>query len=216
MSMKTSFPDRTFQLWEYQVSHGTLLIRSPKAPGLPKNIDLVCIAVEYLAVPRHIKGLDLQKATTKEIEYLSQVLASEVQSSKVQVIVSQGQRFPIVALQFSITENDGDIFESPFFHPRIWQNNATMQSFSKDRELYDYLQFWCWEFQRSKDAELRDALKFAVRGVSLLNMEFLSETRIALRRVLERENGFLTGQERENMINMLKQIDDGFEKRSVN
>jgi hypothetical protein len=65
--VNTSFIDRTFQLWEYRVSHSSLLNRSPKSPGVSTNIDLICTGVEYLAVPR-----------------------------------------------FRISENDGDIFESPF------------------------------------------------------------------------------------------------------
>ena len=39
--MKSSFENSEFQLWEFKVSHGSLLIRSPKGPETPKNIDLV-------------------------------------------------------------------------------------------------------------------------------------------------------------------------------
>ena len=66
--METSFKDRAFQLWESKVSHGSLLIRSPKAPSVSENIDLVCVGVEYLAAPRHMKGLDLVEATPEEIK----------------------------------------------------------------------------------------------------------------------------------------------------
>lgn len=112
--MKTSFNDRMFQLWEYRVSHGSLLIRSPKAPGIPTNIDLVCLGVEYLALPRHIRGVDLLEPTPQEVEDLGQLMHKPVQPSHVRIVASEGQRFPIIAASFQVSENDNDIFASPF------------------------------------------------------------------------------------------------------
>ena len=89
--MQTSFPDRNFQLWEYKVSHGSLLIRSPKSPGISKNVDLICVGVEYLASPRHIRGFDLVNGTAEEIQELSQLLGKDVAASSVRVILSEGR-----------------------------------------------------------------------------------------------------------------------------
>lgn len=44
--------DRTFQLWDYKVSDGFLLVRSPKDATYGLNIDLVFIDVEYISCPR--------------------------------------------------------------------------------------------------------------------------------------------------------------------
>jgi hypothetical protein len=111
------FSQRNFQLWEYRVSHGSLLIRSPMGPGISENVDLVCRGVEYLSAPRHIQGLDITEATREELENLSSLLGKVVPSSRVRVISSQGRRFPIVAASFTLSENDADIFDSPFeFH----------------------------------------------------------------------------------------------------
>jgi hypothetical protein len=112
--MKTSFTERVFQLWEFKVSHGSLLIRSPKGPGIEQNIDLICVGVEYLAAPRHLGGLYVEEPTPEEIQGLSQLLGKEVQSSNVRVMVSGDRRFPIVAASFRISENNNDIFDSPF------------------------------------------------------------------------------------------------------
>ena len=51
--------NRNFQLWEYHVSHGSLLIRSPKRGEDTKNIDIVFAGVEYMALPRHLKSVEL-------------------------------------------------------------------------------------------------------------------------------------------------------------
>jgi|SRR5215472_4807764 len=112
--MKPSFTDRAFQLWEYRVSHGSLLIRSPKGPGVTRNIDLICMGVEYLAAPRHLRGLQLVEATAEEIRDLSGLLGKTLHPSNVRVISSQSRRYPIVAAGFEVSENDGDIFDSPF------------------------------------------------------------------------------------------------------
>lgn len=112
--------DRTFQVWEYQISHGQLLIRSPKAPAtessleLLTNIDLVCLGVEYMALPHFLRGLELAAPTQDEIRNLETLLEKTIKADNIKILASEGKRFPIVALKFSLWENDWDVFESPF------------------------------------------------------------------------------------------------------
>ena len=112
--------DRTFQVWEYQISHGQLLIRSPKAPAtetsheLLTNIDLVCLDVEYMALPRSLRGLELLAPTSDEIRSLEALLKKAIKADNIKILASEGKRFPVVASTFSLWENDWDIFESPF------------------------------------------------------------------------------------------------------
>ncbi len=83
-------------------------------PEIFKNIDLVCAGVEYLATPDYMRGLDLQAPTAEEVQILSGLLGRQVEPSCIRVIVSEGHRFPIVAASFMISENEHDIFYSPF------------------------------------------------------------------------------------------------------
>jgi hypothetical protein len=112
--------DRVFKVWEYQISHGQLLIRSPKAPATETspefltNIDLVCLGVEYMAVPRVLRAVELAQATADEIRQLESLLEKVIAPGNAKVLVSDGKRFPVVASSFSLYENDWDIFESPF------------------------------------------------------------------------------------------------------
>lgn len=112
--------NRTFKVWEYQVSHGQLLIRSPRTPATgdsPErltNLDLVCLGVEYMALPRLFHGLELLPATASELEKLSDLLGTTITPASVRVVASSGKRFSIVAASFAFSENDWDIFESPF------------------------------------------------------------------------------------------------------
>lgn len=43
---------RNFQLWQYHVSHGSLLIRSPAAPGVEKSVDIICSEATQAEVER--------------------------------------------------------------------------------------------------------------------------------------------------------------------
>jgi len=120
MTMKATFTERAFQLWEYQVSHGQLLIRSPKAPAtetspeLLTNVDLVCLGVDYMAVPRHLRGLELLPPTSDEIRHLEGLLGRAIAPDNIRILASGGKRFSVVASSFALSENDWDIFESPF------------------------------------------------------------------------------------------------------
>jgi hypothetical protein len=102
------------------VSHGQLLIRSPKAPATntsperTTNLDLACLGVEYMALPRLFRGLELAHPTRDEVEQLESLLGRRIDSSNVRMLTSEGKRFPVVASSFSLSENDWDIFESPF------------------------------------------------------------------------------------------------------
>ena len=117
--MIASYPDRVFQTWEYRVSHGSLLIRSPKGPDAVHNIDVVFDGVEYLSLPRFLHGLVLAYGTCEDL-VAAGVTMHEVAGDRVYVLVSQGQRHYVVASSCRVNENDGDIFDSPFEDSRIW------------------------------------------------------------------------------------------------
>lgn len=108
------FGDRTFQLWEYRVSHGSLLIRSPIGPGVTTNIDIICVGVEYLAVPRFLRNMQIVEPTADELCVLEEILAKPLMLTATRIFTVSDKRFPIVAAGFKIDENENDIFDSPF------------------------------------------------------------------------------------------------------
>lgn len=111
--MIAAYPDRNFQLWEYRVSHGSLLIRSPKGPEAESNVDLVFVGVDYLAVPHSIKGVAVDRGTAEDVAAVAAAFG-EVPLDRVFALLSQGRRHPIVAVACRVSENDADIFDSPF------------------------------------------------------------------------------------------------------
>jgi hypothetical protein len=111
---KDRFANRTFQLWEYRVSHGSLLIRSPRDTYANKNIDIICTGVEYLAAPRFIRGIEVVQPTPEELRQVEQILGRQITASSVVILASSGLRFTIVAASLKVEENKNDIFDSPF------------------------------------------------------------------------------------------------------
>ena len=105
---------RAFQLWEYKVSHGSLLIRSPKTIDQKTNIDLKFFGVEYISVPRHMQEITLVPALRKQIRMLESLLGKSIEKEHVFVIDTPAGRHIIVAAGMKIDENHLDIFESPF------------------------------------------------------------------------------------------------------
>ena len=112
--MIASYPNRHFQLWEYTVSHGSLLVRSPRKPTIAKNIDIIFVGVEFISSPRHLKGVELMRASPSDVIKVSAEMGKELAADQVFILFSQGKRFPVVAAGYKIDENESDIFDSPF------------------------------------------------------------------------------------------------------
>ena len=112
--MNLDFPDRRFQLWEYRVSHGGLLIRSPKGPDEVVNVDLVFDGVEFISCPRLMRGLRLDAPGADDIRRVQNAGREIGPADKVFVLVSRGFRHLVVASSLRMNEHDGDIFDSPF------------------------------------------------------------------------------------------------------
>lgn len=110
--MRRTFPGRRFQLWEYRVGHGALLIRSPRGPNVETNIDLVFSGVEYVACPRMLRGVELVSATDEDAQRVSDAFGTVVAPDRVFVLLSAGARHIVVALTCHVNENLDDIFES--------------------------------------------------------------------------------------------------------
>ena len=112
--MSELLKNRNFQLWEYCVSHGSLLIRSPKVEEFKENIDIKFYGVSYVAAPRFLGEVSLLNANDDELNSLSVAIGKPVAVDNAFVLESKGVRHLIVAVGVKIDANELDIFESPF------------------------------------------------------------------------------------------------------
>lgn len=110
---------RRFQLWEYYVGHGSLLIRSPKTPDNPTNVDLIFDGTTFISAPRHLNpepndSIEIVEPTEREAKELEDLLGIRLREAQLFVLKTQRYRHLIVAAHLTTKEHDGDIFESPF------------------------------------------------------------------------------------------------------
>ena len=54
------YADRTFQLWAFTVSHGQLLLRSPKGDGGATRVDVLFKPVRRMNLPVRMDGLRVE------------------------------------------------------------------------------------------------------------------------------------------------------------
>ena len=112
--MIASYPNRHFQLWEYKVSHGSLLVRSPKTMELDLNVDIVFSGVELVSMPRHLHGLDFARASLEDRLSAKQLIGHEVAADRLFILISRNVRYKIIAANYKVNENAMEIFDSPF------------------------------------------------------------------------------------------------------
>jgi hypothetical protein len=104
--------DRRFQIWDFNVSHRQLLLRSPAAPGVPGNVDIVFWGVEFLGLPTSLEGVEFVPALPDDLASFGGIPGQVPGSSRVHALCSGGRRFLVVAEGYRIFRNDLDIFES--------------------------------------------------------------------------------------------------------
>jgi hypothetical protein len=112
--MIAMYPGRRFQLWEYRVSHGSLLIRSPAGPEIDTTLDVVFAGVEFLSVPRFLPDLEVHHGTADDVTLVTRLASESMESQNVYALLSQGRRYLVLAAGCRVGEWAGGIFESPF------------------------------------------------------------------------------------------------------
>ena len=112
--MKTNFAGRSFQFWQYRVSHGELLVRSPRDAAHPRNVDLMFVGVEYVDLPRYLPDLEVDDPNDEDLARAQERLGKPVERKSVVVLKTEGRHYVVVAVAVMAVESDMDIFDSPF------------------------------------------------------------------------------------------------------
>jgi LPS O-antigen subunit length determinant protein (WzzB/FepE family) len=88
-----------------------------------------------------------------------------------------------------------------------------MKSLRDNRELYDYLLSLTSVLRQRGREVLSERVAFASAQASGLSTEFLGESRIALRQVWKEEDHVLTEEERAELSDVLRQLDEALDRR---
>ncbi|HEY1068138.1 MAG TPA: hypothetical protein VGE52_18590 [Pirellulales bacterium] len=104
---------RSFQLWDYHVSHRQMLVRSPQEPAVADNIDLVFWGVEYVSLPTLMNGIVVRLANAGEQILLASTGFTPSTSGTRLFSVASGESQGFVrALHGKALRNTLDIFDS--------------------------------------------------------------------------------------------------------
>lgn len=113
-----SFQARGFVVWQYTISHRTLMIRSPKTPA-EQTIDILFSSVTYVDVPIFFNGLEISLADPEEIQGLNHRLPITreswfpVGSDHWYALVTGEKRFYVCAGSIEVLWSDRSYSESP-------------------------------------------------------------------------------------------------------
>jgi len=105
--------DRDFKLWDYRVSHGQLLLRSPMSPDHHTNVDIQFFGVELICLPTFMHGIRLRLSNGDERDSDARRHAHEY-VGKVFSCNDNGDAL-VIAAGCRVLENTMDIIESSLF-----------------------------------------------------------------------------------------------------
>lgn len=89
-----------------------------------------------------------------------------------------------------------------------------MKKLSCNKDLYEYMILLVSILQQRDLISLSKIVEFASRLASTIpDTEFLGESRLAIKQVLEQDKGVLTDEERADLCDVLRQLNEAFNRR---
>ena len=120
MSTEIIKSDRRFQLWNYTVSHCSLLLRSTKSDGFRTRIDVLFKGVCEFHLPTSFTGLSIAEASEADAQKLCSLRQSLSLGKDRKVFKVQGVDFVgyVAALIAVYHEDAGEYNDPSFFDPK--------------------------------------------------------------------------------------------------
>lgn len=149
--MNDLYFERKFEFWFYQISHGEVIIRSPKNEDdmLYHNIDISIGAVKYLELPFQFDGLRITEAKKEDVDYICLKLGKSVPEKEIIVLISKNKKYYIVASYYKILENDLNEDVIPLWYStggKIEPDNSIQKIDKNEINRYDReYKFWSYE-----------------------------------------------------------------------
>lgn len=106
---------RAFQVWQYSVSHSTLLLRSVNVEGFDTRVDVAFMAVELMHLQSDYGYLEIREADSEERERILGTRSSEQATARLYLL--NGAEGYILARRCSWHEDLGDHHAPSKFGP---------------------------------------------------------------------------------------------------
>jgi hypothetical protein len=104
--------DRHFRIWDYNVSHDQMLLRSAPTPDVSRNVDIIFWGVDYLGIPSRFTGVEIEEASPEEEATMNPIVGQKCVKPKIYRLSTEGKRYLVAAVGFRVFENDLELFES--------------------------------------------------------------------------------------------------------
>lgn len=112
-----SYPDRTFQFWDFSPGHSRMLIRSFNDKDQLTTIDIVLIGVVHINLPNLMRGLTVTLGSPADWPLVAETIQHLHPNEKFLVFTTGGHRFLAVALAYTVSENHRGYWDSPLDDP---------------------------------------------------------------------------------------------------
>lgn len=131
--------NRQFKLWDYNVSHNQLLIRSPRTSTLLENIDVVFWGVEYASLSSSFETIGIRIASENDRECIARSIGGSLSGANVFFLHESDDRFFIISSGFKVLKNYLEIFDSSLVY------------FDRQRESSEYGDVLAGSHQRNRN-----------------------------------------------------------------
>lgn len=111
--MREEFGGRLFQAWEYAVTHGQLLLRSPSTGNDYYNIDIIFSGVKFLHLPTALNLVELVDGESLSDHVSLSLLKDWGSRSKVFVLRTDTQHWYVVAKRVQVRRGFDELTETP-------------------------------------------------------------------------------------------------------
>jgi hypothetical protein len=115
MSEPIFVSSRSFRVWVYVASHGTLLLRSVKDETHPTRLDVLFKSTRYMSLPAVIDGLVIRENTTEEPAGVDGLRALIRKGDRMLTLGSKPVAAWVVAGLVEWHEDDGDYGAPSYF-----------------------------------------------------------------------------------------------------
>jgi len=124
--MRELLKNREFQIWQYSVSHSSLLIRSPynKSMNINCNVDIYFSDVRYMAIPKFLGEILMVEPNESEKKYLEKIMNENLKLEDITVLesINNGFRYHIIAMEPIVELNNMELFQTKVINPFERQN----------------------------------------------------------------------------------------------
>ena len=107
------FPGRDFQLWNYQVSHGMLLLRSPKNSGHPTRVEIAFKNVHAIKLPTAMRDIAIAVADERSAQLIREEAGVPTDGGEVFLIKGGGGTKGYVIAGIAFGQEDEGHYADP-------------------------------------------------------------------------------------------------------